>query len=119
MDEHEAKRTVDEGDKAKEVQQQHSSVNHVDRAEAPGHPENEKDEDSRPPDTKSMGADTNNDEQVDPDKSARDLDVADEEYKNEAQATVHDVETGKQEEKTNEDHGGEELVEGQEDDVMY
>lgn len=66
-----------------------------------------------------VGADATNDEQVAVNTSAPEVVPANNEDERQVSARVHEEETGQQEEKTNEDHGGEELVEGQEDDVIY
>lgn len=76
-------------------------------------------EDDAQPKAEMVGADTTNDEQITTDKSIPEIDTADKEDKLETAPNIREEETKKQEEKTSEDHGGEELVEGQEDDVMY
>lgn len=120
-DEHQAKKRDEEKDKAEEVQHPHPSASQLNGAEPSKQPENAEDivQENGQPKTDLVGADTTNDEQATTYKSVPELDTANNEDKPKAQAKVGEVETGKQEEKTNEDHGGEELVEGQEDDVIY
>ena len=65
------------------------------------------------------GADTTNEAQIVTEQNQTGHDNTNNEDKPDFQATGQDVERGKQEEKLHEDHGGEELVEGQEDDVIY
>jgi hypothetical protein len=71
----------------------------------------------------SVGVSATNDKQTTMETSVPEVDTANHEEDKpevpEARAKDGEVENTKQEEKTSEDHGGEELVEGQEDDVMY
>ena len=66
-----------------------------------------------------MGADITNEEQATTESSVPEVNVTNDDDNTETQASVLEDEARKQEEKTSEDHGGEELVEGQEDDVIY
>jgi hypothetical protein len=121
VDEHQVKNRGDEEEnKAEAVQHSNSSASQVDRAEPSKQPE---DQDIIRDDEQSgagpVGADTTNDEQVAAEKSTHEVDTASNKDKPEVEATVREEDSGKPEEKTNEDHGGEELVEGQEDDVIY
>ena len=64
-------------------------------------------------------ADTIKEEQNSTDHSETRLDGTNNGDQPKIQTTDDEVESGKPEEKVNDDHGGEELVEGQEDDVIY
>jgi hypothetical protein len=66
-----------------------------------------------------VGADVTNKEQATTESNVLEIDADDEGENIETQASVLEDEARKQEEKTSDDHGGEELVEGQEDDVIY
>jgi hypothetical protein len=122
VDEHQAKESSSmEENKAEEVQASHSSASQIDRAEPSNQPEDQDDikQDDEQSRAEPVGTDTTNDEQVAADKSTHEVEIAGNKDKPEVEATVREEDTGKPEEKTNEDHGGEELVEGQEDDVIY
>lgn len=116
------RRKEDKDDKEKEGQHPYFSASQVDGAQPPqepGHEENATKEDGQPK-AELLGADVTNEEQVTTESNVPELDAADDEDENiETQASVLEDEDRKQEEKTSEDHGGEELVEGQEDDVIY
>lgn len=103
------------------MQQALPSAGQSDSAEALEQPEDPMDitQDNKQPKAEEVGADITNDEQATEDTSAPEVDIANNEDKLEVQPTDRREENGKQEEKTNEDQGGEELVEGQEDDVIY
>ena len=92
-----------------------------DGAEIPKQPEEpeERTGGNEQPKAELVGADTTNDEQIAIATTNAKVDTANREDKPKIQTTVQDLESGKQEEKLNDDHGGEELVEGQEDDVIY
>jgi hypothetical protein len=110
-----------EENQAEEVQASHSSAGQVDRAESSNQPEDQDDikQDDEQSRAELVGIDITNDEQVAADKSTHEVEIASNKDKPEVEAMVREEDRGKPEEKTNEDHGGEELVEGQEDDVIY
>jgi len=126
VDEHRTT-AADEGkDKADEVQHPYPSASQADGAEPltqPEHAEVAVRENEQPKAgavVESVGVVTTNHEQEIREKSVPDVNTANhEEEKPEARDEVGEAESKKAEEKSNEDHGGEELVEGQEDDVMY
>ncbi len=122
IDEHQAKmKSIEDEDKAEEVQHPYTPASQVNGAEASKQPETQEDimEDSKQQKPDLVGADTTNDEQATADKSPPELDPSTNEDKPEVHARGREEEIGKSEEKASEDHGGEELVEGQEDDVIY
>jgi hypothetical protein len=122
VDEHQAKKISGlEENQAEEVQASHSSAGQVDRAESSNQPEDQDDikQDDEQSRAELVGIDITNDEQVAADKSTNEVKIASIKDKPEVEAMVREEDRGKPEEKTNEDHGGEELVEGQEDDVIY
>jgi hypothetical protein len=103
------------------VQHPDSSAAQVDGTEPSKQPENQEDDtkDKEQPKANLVGANTTNHEQAIEHKIKDESNSVDKEEKPEVQAVVGEEGTGKAEEKIHEDHGGEELVEGQEDDVMY
>lgn len=117
----EEKKDEGKGDNSEEMYQEPSSTAHVSGGEALEEPDNQHDivQDNSHPSADLVGADTTNDKQAAMDKVISEVDTISDENNSEAQAAIRKEETRKQEEKTNEDHGGEELVEGQEDDVIY
>lgn len=84
----------------------------------PEEPENRADS-SGQPNGELVRADTTNEEQNATEHRDPGLITANNNGSPKTQITGDEGESGKQEEKLNDDHGGEELVEGQEDDVIY
>lgn len=122
LDEHRASKGSEEAEHgAEEVHCPDSSASHVRGTEPSKQPGKQKDITGSfgQPVAELVGADATNDEQVAVNTSAPEVVPANNEDERQVSARVHEEETGQQEEKTNEDHGGEELVEGQEDDVIY
>jgi hypothetical protein len=122
LEEHRKKEpNVAEEHKAEEVQHPKAPATQVDVAEVKKQLEDsgEGTEGNRQPKAELVGADTTNDEQAAREHNDLEVDTAKIEDKPKVQPSVQGVESGKQEEKLNDDHGGEELVEGQEDDVIY
>jgi hypothetical protein len=123
VDEHEANNRNDKQEsKAKEVQHPPSSASQAGGAEAELQPEERKDTtgDNEKAEADLVGANTTNDEQIVTEKNAPDLDNSNREDKPDGQAEAREEDSRKHGEKPHhDDHGGEELVEGQEDDVIY
>ncbi|KAF7504088.1 hypothetical protein GJ744_002853 [Endocarpon pusillum] len=84
----------------------------------PGNEENATKQDGQPK-AELVGADATNEEQATTESTVPEVDAVNYDDNTETQASVLEDEARKHEEKTSEDHGGEELVEGQEDDVIY
>jgi hypothetical protein len=115
------RRTDSEETKGEEVQHPQSSASPTDGAEATTQPEDRRDakEDNEQP-MLDLARDENTDhEQAATQNGAAVPETAIGEDKPQVEGKVNQEENGKQEEKSHDDHGGEELVEGQEDDVMY
>ncbi len=66
-----------------------------------------------------MSTNLTNEEQSTTGKNVPEVDAANDDHRPGNQGNALENEARKQEDKTIEDHGGEELVEGQEDDVIY
>jgi hypothetical protein len=126
LDEHRTTAADEDKDKADEVQHPHPSASHVDGAEPRAQPEHtevaaqQNEQPKAEAMVESVGVVTTSDEQATLEKSGPDINTANhEEEKPEVRDKDGEAESKRAEEKSNEDHGGEELVEGQEDDVMY
>lgn len=119
VQEHNAKKQIDQ--KAEEVQYPEASASKFEGAESQKQPEDEKDmmQDMEQPKVEFVGTDTTNAQQTVPENSTCERDTAKDENKPQVDRALQERENVKPEEKTNDDHGGEELVEGQEDDVIY
>jgi hypothetical protein len=142
VDEHRTTAADEKKDKVDEVRHPHPSASQVDGAEPltqPEHAEVAVHQNEQPKTevvaevvansvadavadsvVEAVGIVITDDQQATMEKDVPDVDTANhEEEKPEARDKAAEAERKRAEEKPNEDHGGEELVEGQEDDVMY
>lgn len=110
-----------EKNESTEVPHPDSSANQVRGTEVSQHPGNQKDIIHGIGQAKEelVSPATTGDDQVSIDRTVPQRNIANNKVEPQAGTTNRQEEIGKQEEKTNEDQGGEELVEGQEDDVIY